>query len=80
MSGAQYTKRRHQKPQIHLFLFVLLQGEVLICMELMDLSLDRLYRVAYANGYSLDEQFLKKVAHSVSYSFFRLGTYSEHSV
>ncbi|XP_067948310.1 dual specificity mitogen-activated protein kinase kinase 6-like [Watersipora subatra] len=41
------------------------EGEVWICMEIMDLSIDRLYQVAYANGYDISENFLKQMAYSV---------------
>ena len=47
--------------------FFSLQGEIWICMQLMDLSIDRMYQLANANQYEITESFLKRLAYSVSY-------------
>ena len=39
-------------------------------MELMDLSVDRLYQLAYTNGLDITEHFLKLLAYSVSHIYF----------
>lgn len=35
-------------------------------MELMDLSIDKMSQLAYANQYDITESFLKRLAYSVS--------------
>lgn len=41
------------------------EGDVWICMECMDTSLDKFYAKAYHNGMALDEDVLGKIAFAV---------------
>lgn len=43
------------------------EGDVWICMEVMDMSLDKFYTKAYKNGYSIPEDILGKIAFAVKY-------------
>lgn len=45
------------------------EGDVWICMEVMDMSLDKFYVKAYKNGCSIPEDILGKIALSVSLNF-----------
>lgn len=54
-------------PTVNIRSFFSLQGEIWICMQLMDLSIDRMYLLANANQYEITESFLKRLAYSVSY-------------
>ena len=47
---------------------VLLQGDVWICMEVMDSSLDKFYQMVYKQGKSIPEDKLTKIAFAVSTS------------
>lgn len=42
------------------------EGDVWICMECMDTSLDKFYVKAYKNGKTIDEEVLRKIAFAVS--------------
>ena len=42
------------------------QGDVWICMEVMDTSLDKFYEMIYPNGKTIPEEVLGKIAVSVS--------------
>jgi len=42
-----------------------LQGDVWICMEVMDTSLDKFYRMLYNKGKSIPEDVLGKIAFAV---------------
>lgn len=42
-----------------------LQGEVFICMELMDMSIEAVYKNAFSHGYKISEDFLRKLSFSV---------------
>lgn len=44
----------------------LLQGDVWICMELMDTSLDKFYKMVIEKGLPFPEDILGKIAVSVS--------------
>jgi len=43
------------------------EGDVWICMEVMDISLDKFYRLCVDMGRKLPEPFLARVAYSVSF-------------
>lgn len=45
-----------------------LQGDVWICMELMDTSLDKFYKQVIDKGQTIPEDILGKIAVSVSIS------------
>jgi len=56
-------------------------------MELMDLSMDRLYSIAQSNQYDISEHFIKKLAFSVSvfqqnyvWDFFLNSEFVQHSL
>jgi len=42
------------------------EGDVWICMEVMDLSLDRFYPKVYKNGFTIPENIIEKIAYAVS--------------
>lgn len=48
--------------------FLYLQGDVWICMELMDTSLDKFYKHVIDKGLTIPEDILGKIAVSVSIS------------
>lgn len=48
------------------------EGDVWICMEVMDTSLDKFYRKAFRTGHPITEPFVGRVALSVSSSFHLL--------
>jgi len=50
------------------------EGEIWICMELMDLSIDKMSQLAYANQYDITESFLKRLAYSVVNALMFLKT------
>lgn len=54
----------HSSGQI--FAFFILQGDVWICMELMDTSLDKFYKHVIDKGLTIPEDILGKIAVSVS--------------
>lgn len=56
----------HSSGQI--FAFFILQGDVWICMELMDTSLDKFYKHVIDKGLTIPEDILGKIAVSVSIS------------
>ena len=43
------------------------EGDVWICMEVMDISLDKFYRLCVDMGRKLPEPFLARVAYSVKF-------------
>jgi len=43
-----------------------LQGDVWICMEVMDMSLDKFYKMLYGNEQMVPEDILGKIAVAVS--------------
>lgn len=49
-----------------IFAFFILQGDVWICMELMDTSLDKFYKHVIDKGLTIPEDILGKIAVSVS--------------
>lgn len=51
-----------------IFAFFVLQGDVWICMELMDTSLDKFYKHVIDKGLTIPEDILGKIAVSVSIS------------
>lgn len=51
-----------------MFAFFILQGDVWICMELMDTSLDKFYKHVIDKGLTIPEDILGKIAVSVSIS------------
>lgn len=51
-----------------MFAFCILQGDVWICMELMDTSLDKFYKHVIDKGLTIPEDILGKIAVSVSIS------------
>jgi len=53
------------------FAFSILQGDVWICMELMDTSLDKFYKHVIDKGLTIPEDILGKIAVSVSISRVR---------
>lgn len=59
----------HSSRQI--FAFFILQGDVWICMELMDTSLDKFYKHVIDKGLTIPEDILGKIAVSVSISRVR---------
>ena len=55
------------------FEFVYFLGDVMICMEVMDISLDKFYARAFNRNKPIPEDVLGKVAYSVIiFSFFQL--------
>lgn len=52
-SACQYT--------VHFYGALFREGDVWICMEVMDTSLDKLYPRVYKNGRVIDEDILGKV-------------------
>lgn len=48
------------------------EGDVWICMEVMDTSLDKFYRMCFDSGGPLPEMFIAKCALSVS-GIFEIG-------
>lgn len=50
---------------VHFYGAMFLEGDVWICMEVMDTSLDKFYKKVYGNGKVIPEAFLSKMAHSV---------------
>lgn len=42
------------------------EGDVWICMEVMDMSLDKFYTKAFSNNCSIPEDILGKIAFAVS--------------
>ena len=56
----------HSSRQI--FAFFILQGDVWICMELMDTSLDKFYKHVIDKVLTIPEDILGKIAVSVSIS------------
>ena len=42
------------------------QGDVWLCMEVMDTSLDKFYKMVYDNGHKIPEEVLGKIALAVS--------------
>lgn len=45
------------------------EGDVWICMEVMDMSLDKFYMKAYKNGCHVPEDILGKIAFAVTQHF-----------
>lgn len=45
------------------------EGDVWICMEVMDMSLDKFYMKVYQNGKSIPEDILGKIAFAVRFMF-----------
>ena len=54
--------------QVHFYGAMFREGDVWICMEVMDISLDKFYTKATANNIKIPETVLGKIAFSVSYS------------
>lgn len=48
------------------------EGDVWICMEVMDISLDKFYRLCVDMGRTLPEPFIARVAYSVSFFIFKI--------
>ena len=42
------------------------EGDVWICMEVMDLSLDKFYPLVYQHGFTIPENILQKMTYAVS--------------
>ena len=45
------------------------EGDIWICMERMDTSLDRFYKTAFDNKMIIPELLLARIAYSVSFAF-----------
>ena len=53
---------------VHFYGAMFREGDVMICMEVMDISLDKFYARAFNNNKPIPEDVLGKVAYSVSLS------------
>ena len=51
---------------VHFYGAMFREGDVMICMEVMDISLDKFYARAFNNNKPIPENVLGKVAYSVS--------------
>ena len=58
------------KYTVHFFGAMFRDGDVMICMEVMDISLDKFYMRAFANERPIPENVLGKIAYSVSAKYF----------
>ena len=52
---------------VHFYGAMFREGDVMICMEVMDISLDKFYARAFNNDKPIPEDVLGKVAYSVSF-------------
>lgn len=50
---------------VHFYGAMFREGDVWICMEVMDISLDKFYTKAFANSLPITEEVLGKIAYSV---------------
>ena len=50
---------------VHFYGAMFREGDVWICMEVMDISLDKFYTKAFANNLPVTEEVLGKIAFSV---------------
>ena len=54
---------------VHFYGAMFREGDVWICMEVMDTSIDKFYVKSFDQGKKIPEQVLGKIAFSVSVSF-----------
>ena len=59
---------------VHFYGAMFREGDVMICMEVMDISLDKFYARAFNKNKSIPEDVLGKVAFAVSFLLFSLST------